>query len=124
MFPRVFPFKSPIDNLTMMGRHAFCSTLNGGMKIFDMLSEGIVKEYSSSNQKSARIIDLLAVSSNSVLSYITNPNQIIHFRFDEEKQTLGTVGGIQTKNRALKNILIEDRFFSSFDDLKLRGYNL
>ena len=82
IFPRLYPLKSPIDNLTMMGRFAFCSTPNGGMKIFDMLSEGIIKEYTSSNQKSARIIDLLAVSSDSVLSYITNPNQIIHFRFN------------------------------------------
>jgi hypothetical protein len=67
---------------------------------------------------------LIAIDSKSVISFVTNPNQIIHFKFDDEKKVLQTVIGIQTKNKALKNIIMNGVFLSSSDDLKLKKYDL
>jgi hypothetical protein len=85
LFPRVLLFGSPVENMVMMGKNAFCSLDNGGIKIFDMLNEKVVKDFASSNQKQAKISELLAVSGNSVFSFINSPNQIVNFRFNDVK---------------------------------------
>jgi len=55
LFPRLLLFGSPVENMVLMGRHAFCSSEGGGIKIFDMLHERVVKDFASSNQKQAKI---------------------------------------------------------------------
>lgn len=57
----------------------------GGIKIYDLLREKVVKDFASSNQKSAKIADLLAVSGNNVFSFIISPNQIVNFRFNDTR---------------------------------------
>lgn len=38
IFPRLLLFGSPVENMVMMGKNAFCSLEGGGIKIFDMLT--------------------------------------------------------------------------------------
>lgn len=74
--------------MVMMGKNAFCSLEGGGVKIFDMLTERVLKDFASSNQKSAKVSDLMAVSGNSIFSFIMSPNQIVNFRFNDVRETL------------------------------------
>lgn len=88
-----------------------------------MLHEKVVKDFASSNQKQAKITDLLPVSGNSVFSFITSPNQIVNFRFNDMKETLEVIKGIETKFKVWKSVLLEDQFYTTCDDFRVRGFS-
>lgn len=59
-----------------------------------MLNEKILKEYTSSNHKNAKITSLLAIDRQIVLNFVHNPNQIVALAFDESKMTLKVSKGV------------------------------
>lgn len=93
--------------MVMMGKNAFCSLENGGIKIYDLLRERVVKDFASSNQKSAKIGDLLAVNGNSVFTFIISPNQIVGLRFNDQRETLEVLKGVETKFKVAKSMLLD-----------------
>lgn len=74
---------------------------NSNIFIYDLLNENILKEYTSSNHKHAKITELLALDRQLILNFIHNPNQIVALTFDESNASLKVTKGIETKSSCL-----------------------
>lgn len=77
-----FLLPSEIDNIEVLGKNLFITNENSNIFIYDLLNERLLKEYTSSNHKQAKITALLALDRKLILNFIHDPNQIVALRFD------------------------------------------
>jgi hypothetical protein len=84
------------------------------MAIYDLLNEKIVKEYASSNHKMAEICSVLSLNHETLLNFVTSPNQIVTLKYNDETQQLKMVKGIETNAKCTGSLLIGDQFVTSF----------
>ena len=85
-----------------------------------------MKEYASAKHKSASITNLLAISQTNLLNFITNPNQIVCFNYDEEHETLKMIKGVETKAKAFDSARFSNetgKFVTVFEDKTCKIYN-
>lgn len=64
-----------------------------------MINDKLLKQYASSNHKNATITGLLPINNNTVLNFITCPNQIVSLKYNEELGTLKVYKGIETDSK-------------------------
>jgi hypothetical protein len=107
----------------VLGKNLFITNENSNIFIYDFLNERLLKEYTSSNHKQAKITALLALDHRVILNFVHDPNQIVALRFDEPAETLKVARGIETQAKALTAARLRDSIVASFDDHALRIYN-
>lgn len=81
LLPRALYVGRGVEHLTLLGKNLFMTEKNGYMAIYDLLNEKLVKEYASTNHKSAEICSVLSVDHQTLLNFVTSPNQIVTLKY-------------------------------------------
>jgi hypothetical protein len=82
VLPKLLYAGTSVAALTVLGKNLLMANQEGRLFFYDLLNERPTKEYASSNHKSAQIVTLLSVNAETVLTFVSCPNQIVALRFD------------------------------------------
>lgn len=66
--PLVMP--SEVEHVEVLGKNLFITNEHSNIFIYDLLNERLLKEYTSSNHKNARITALLALDRRLILNFV------------------------------------------------------
>ena len=112
--PKTLYIGSEVDNMEVLGKNLFITNESSNIFIYDLLNEKILKEYTSSNHKNAKISSLLALDRQTVLNFVHNHDQIVALVFDETKMSLKVSKGIEIKSRCFTTCQLLDDFVGAF----------
>jgi hypothetical protein len=65
---------------------------------------------------------VLSLNHETLLNFVTSPNQIVTLKYNDESQQLKMVKGIETNAKCTASLLMGDQFVASFDDRSLGVY--